>query len=175
MVHEEEVPLSGQGSPPLCWEEAGKHACQEWETEGSSVSTALSLCNQMQPRTGRLQGKMSQADSFTGPRTRVGSWQGGRREICISLCQILCPNKVGTASLGAKGLLRSWVWKKSHPSRYPCSSRSLLSVGQMVVGAVGCSMSVPPCTAAPCKPAFLLSHAVKIKMGPKCAEFMGVI
>lgn len=37
--------------------------------EGSLVSPSLSLCNQMQPIIGCLQGKMSQGDSFTGPRT----------------------------------------------------------------------------------------------------------
>lgn len=75
--------------------------------EGSSASPALSLCNQMQPRTGSLQGKMSQADSFTGPRTRVGSRKGGRQEICISLCQILChlilPKQSGNSQSGQQG------------------------------------------------------------------------
>ena len=73
-----------------------------------------------------------------------------RLHFCVkSFPTLFCPNKVGTASLGTKGLLFSWVWKRSCPSRYPCSSSSFFSAGQMVVGAMGCISSVPPCTAAP--------------------------
>lgn len=142
--------------PPLC-------------LSATRCSPELALCRERCPR-------------LTASLGQGHEWGHGRVEdrrfafLCVkSFATLFCPNKVGTGSLGSKGLLCSWVWKKSHPSRYPCSSRSLLSVGQMVAGAVGCSMSVPPRTAAPCKPAFLLSHAAKIKMGPKCAEFMGVI
>lgn len=94
----EPTPLLGRG-----WE-----TCLPGAGDGGQFGVpSLSLCNQMQPRIVSLQRKLVPGDGFTEPRTGEGSQQGGRWEICISLCEILChlilPKQSGNSQSGHQG------------------------------------------------------------------------